>query len=45
LQAAAYICDRIMIIRDGRIEEIVPIGQLKDVQSPYARKLLRMVLA
>lgn len=44
IQAAVYICDRIMIIRNGRIEEIVPIEQLKDVKSPYARKLLNQVI-
>ncbi|MFD1952997.1 ABC transporter ATP-binding protein [Paenibacillus thailandensis] len=45
LQAAAYICDRVMMIRDGRVEETVQIGQLKDVQSPYAQKLLQMIIA
>lgn len=45
IQAAAYICDRVMIIRNGQIEEIVNIEQIKDVQSPYARKLLQMVIA
>lgn len=45
IQAAAYICDRVMILRAGQIEEIVAIEQLKDVQSAYARKLLQMVIA
>lgn len=45
IQAAAYICDRVMIIRNGQIEEIINIEQLKDVQSPYARKLLQMIIA
>ena len=44
IQAAAYICDRIMILRNGQVEEIVAIGQLKDVQSAYTRKLLQMVI-
>lgn len=44
IQAAAYICDRVMIIRSGHIEEIVAVEQLKDVQSAYARKLLEMVV-
>ncbi|MBD1381805.1 ABC transporter ATP-binding protein [Metabacillus arenae] len=44
LQAAAYICDRIIIFRDGQIEEIVGIEQLKDVQSVYARKLLQSLI-
>ncbi|MNZ56861.1 Oligopeptide transport ATP-binding protein OppF [compost metagenome] len=45
IQAAAYICDSIMIIRDGQIEEMVKVEQLKDVQSAYARKLLHMIIA
>ncbi|GED17631.1 ABC transporter ATP-binding protein [Aneurinibacillus migulanus] len=45
IQAAAYICDRMMIIRNGQIEEMVKIEQLKDVQSAYARKLLQMIIA
>ncbi|UNT71690.1 ABC transporter ATP-binding protein (plasmid) [Bacillus sp. N447-1] len=44
IQAAAYICDRIIIFKDGQIEEITQIEQLKDVRSEYARKLLRMVV-
>ncbi|WP_454191074.1 ABC transporter ATP-binding protein [Paenibacillus sp. Marseille-Q7038] len=44
IQAAAYICDRIIIFRAGQIEEIVPIEQLKDVQSDYARKLLKYLI-
>jgi nickel transport system ATP-binding protein len=45
LQAAAYICDRIIIVRNGQIEEIVNIAQLKNVKSEYARKLLQMVIS
>ncbi|WP_433746757.1 ABC transporter ATP-binding protein [Paenibacillus amylolyticus] len=44
IQAAAYICDRVIIFRDGQIEEMVPIGQLKDVQSEYAKKLLKHLI-
>ncbi|TBL69903.1 ABC transporter ATP-binding protein [Paenibacillus thalictri] len=44
IQAAAYLCDRVMMMRNGQIEEIVQIEQLKDVQSPYARKLLQMII-
>ncbi|WP_028611498.1 ABC transporter ATP-binding protein [Paenibacillus harenae] len=44
IQAASYICDRVMIIRNGQIEEMVKIEQLKDVQSAYARKLLQMII-
>ncbi|NMO97657.1 ABC transporter ATP-binding protein [Paenibacillus lemnae] len=44
IQAAAYICDRIMIFRNGSIEEMVSTDQLKDVQSHYAKKLLQMTI-
>lgn len=44
IQAAAYICDRILIFREGQIEEMVDLGRLKDVQSEYAKKLLRMII-
>ncbi|WP_369899531.1 ABC transporter ATP-binding protein [Bacillus manliponensis] len=44
IQAAAYICDRVIIFRDGQIEEMVNIDQLKDVQSEYAKKLLKMLI-
>jgi len=44
IQAAAYICDRMMIFRDGQIEEIVNVEHLRDVQSVYARKLLQSLI-
>jgi nickel transport system ATP-binding protein len=44
IQAAAYLCDSIMIIRGGRIEEMVPIGELHNVRSAYAKKLLQMIM-
>ncbi|MEJ9230748.1 ABC transporter ATP-binding protein [Peribacillus butanolivorans] len=40
IQAAAYICDRVIIFSNGQIEEVIKIEQLKNVQSDYARKLL-----
>lgn len=44
IQAAAYICDRVIIFRNGQIEEIVEIENLKDVKSVYARRLLHMLI-
>ncbi|XOK62223.1 ABC transporter ATP-binding protein [Paenibacillus elgii] len=44
IQAAAYICDRVVIFRNGQIEETAPIEQLKDVRSEYAKKLLQMIM-
>ncbi|CAJ1314937.1 ABC transporter ATP-binding protein [Paenibacillus nuruki] len=40
IQAAAYICDRIIIFRQGQIEEILNTDQLSQVQSDYGRTLL-----
>ena len=40
IQAAAYICDRIIIFRQGQIEEIINTDQLSQVQSDYGRTLL-----
>lgn len=42
--AAAYLCDRIMIIKSGRVEELVEVERLKDVTSVYARELLRKIM-
>jgi nickel transport system ATP-binding protein len=44
IQAAAYICNRVIIFRSGQIEEMVNIEQLKDVQSNYAKKLVKMLI-
>lgn len=44
IQAAAYLCDRIMFIRGGEIVELVETADLKHIQSPYARKLLDKVI-
>ena len=44
LQAAAYLCDRVMIVRSGRVEETVSVEQLGNVQSAYAKKLLQTVM-
>jgi nickel transport system ATP-binding protein len=44
IQAAAYICDRILIFRNGQVEEMVETERLKDVQSDYAKQLLRALI-
>lgn len=44
IQAAAYLCDRVMIVRSGRIEELVEVERLSGVQSAYARELLRKIM-
>ncbi len=45
IQAAAYLCDRVMIIRGGRVEETVDVSDLRNVKSAYARQLLQAVMA
>jgi nickel transport system ATP-binding protein len=44
IQAAAYICDSILIFRNGQVEEMVETERLKDVQSDYAKQLLRALI-
>ncbi|WNS45173.1 ABC transporter ATP-binding protein [Paenibacillus sp. MMS20-IR301] len=44
LQAAAYLCDRMMFIRSGHIEEIISARRLNEVQSEYAKAMLQMAL-
>ncbi|PWW26914.1 nickel transport system ATP-binding protein [Cytobacillus oceanisediminis] len=44
IQAAAYICDRVIIFRDGQIEETADVHQLRHVQSAYAKKLLGAII-
>ncbi len=44
IQAAAYLCDRILFLRSGHAEEIVGVDRLKDVQTPYAKQLLRKII-
>lgn len=45
IQAAAYICDRLIFFREGRVEETIAVEQLKHVQSDYARKLLKHLIS
>ena len=44
IQAAAYVCDRVMIVRNGRIEELVDVERLGSLQSSYARELLQKIM-
>lgn len=40
IQAAAYLCERLVILKSGRIEETVDVSKLGQVRSDYARRLL-----
>ncbi|MGE7823861.1 ABC transporter ATP-binding protein [Paenibacillus sp. NPDC093718] len=44
IQAVAYLCDRVLIFKSGRVEETVQIEQLKHVQSDYAKKLMEHLI-
>ncbi|MHC8965651.1 ABC transporter ATP-binding protein [Priestia aryabhattai] len=44
LQAATYLCDRLMIFKGGKIEEIVAMQNLKHVKSSYAQALLKKTI-
>jgi nickel transport system ATP-binding protein len=44
IEAAAYVCDRVMFIRDGHVEEIIGVDRLKEVKSLYAKKMLEMII-
>ncbi|MCM3782470.1 ABC transporter ATP-binding protein [Neobacillus mesonae] len=44
IQAAAYLCDRVMIFKEGQVVETIRIEDLKDVQSLYAKTLLNSLI-
>lgn len=44
IQAAAYICDRVLIFRSGKVEETIDVKQLKHVQSDYAKRLMEHLI-
>lgn len=44
IQAAAYICDELIIFNEGAVVEQIPVEQLARAETPYARKLLHAVI-
>ncbi|GIP18009.1 ABC transporter ATP-binding protein [Paenibacillus montaniterrae] len=44
IAAAAYLCDRMLIIKGGMIEELIETKHLKEVQSSYAKELLQKII-
>ena len=44
IQAAAYICDRLIIFNDGAVIEETPIAEIGNVHDAYSRKLLSAVI-
>lgn len=45
IQAATYLCDRLLIVRSGEIVEEIETSQLRHVQSEYAKELLCKVIS
>lgn len=45
IEAAVYICDRLLFLRDGQIVEETPVTELSRVRSEYAKKLLNSVIS
>ena len=44
IQAAAYICDELIIFNSGKIIEQVPIEKIGQVQNDYSKRLLSAVI-
>jgi nickel transport system ATP-binding protein len=44
IEAAAYICDRLLFLRGGQIIEETPVTELNGVKSEYAKELLASVI-
>jgi len=44
IQAAAYICDRLIIFKNGTIVEETPVDAIGSVREEYSRKLLNSVI-
>jgi nickel transport system ATP-binding protein len=45
IQAAAYLCDRVLFFYDGSIVEESPVTELYNVRNEYAKKLLGSVIS
>lgn len=45
IQAAAYLCDRVLFFYDGSIVEESPVEELYNVRNEYAKKLLGSVIS
>lgn len=45
LQAVAYLCDKVLFLYQGRIEEQIQVADLAYTQNSYAKQLLSSVIA
>ncbi|WP_251440040.1 ABC transporter ATP-binding protein [Veillonella intestinalis] len=44
LPSVTYMCDRVLFLYKGRVEEVVSVDDISRVQSEYAQKLLHSIL-
>ncbi|WP_372631944.1 ABC transporter ATP-binding protein [Cohnella sp.] len=44
IQAAVFLCDRLAVIRNGRIVEHIEVARLGEAKEPYVRELLEKTL-
>ena len=40
LPSVTYLCNRVLFLYKGVVEEILPVAQISEVKSEYAQKLL-----
>ncbi|MET3544919.1 nickel transport system ATP-binding protein [Paenibacillus favisporus] len=45
IMAASYICDRILVVKDGQIEETIRVENLKEAKSAYTQRLLKSLIS
>lgn len=44
LPSVAYLCDRVLFLYKGRVEEVIPVEDMSHVTSDYAKSLLHSIL-
>ena len=44
LPSVTYLCDRVLFLYKGVVEEILPVAQISEAKSEYAQKLLHSIL-
>ena len=44
LTSVTYLCNRVLFLYKGVVEEILPVAQISEVKSEYAQKLLYSIL-
>ena len=44
LPSVTYLCNRVLFLYKGVVEEILPVAQISEAKSEYAQKLLHSIL-